>query len=679
MYRGGIVTAFKKWEIGTADKEAAKMLAEDVGADPFAAMIAVSRGICDPLEFELMLSNEPVLCEPRELADIGAAAEFLNAAVSENKKICVFGDYDCDGVTATAIMTDYLESRGADAVPYIPDRIDEGYGMSKEAVEKLSHDGINIIVTVDNGISCAEEIEYAKTLGIDVVVTDHHLPPEKLPEAVAVVDPHRADCRSAFKEVCGAQVAFKLICVMDDKEPEQMLYRYADLLTVALIGDVMPLINENRSIVKCGLGMMKSRPRTGISALINSAGIERESLNAGKISFGIVPRINTAGRMGSATRALELLKSDDMMSALRIAGELEKENALRQKTEKDIMDEAVLKIEQNKYQYNRVIVVDGVGWHMGVVGIVASRICEKYAKPAIVLSVDGDMAHGSGRSYDGFALFDAINACRDTLEKYGGHALAAGVSVKRERIDEFRKRINEYALKLPYIPPTLKLDLKINPAAMSIDMAYSVKTLEPFGFGNPAPQFALLGVTLERITELSGGKHLKLMFRKGETSFQALLFSVSLDKFCFNVGDLCDVAVMFDINYFKNNYTLSILVKAIKLSSDYPADLFDRISAYDDFISGYAVNSELLLPSREEIAAVYRATMGAPVSEKRLEYIFIENPGYAKTKTALKILEELGLIVFDGEKYTQKKVNEKTDLMNSSVYRLLKGGDSVDR
>ncbi|MBO7519326.1 MAG: DHH family phosphoesterase, partial [Clostridia bacterium] len=364
--------ALKKWEIGTPDRAAAKMLAEECGADPFAAMIAVSRGIDDPSEFELMLSNEPLLCEPRELADIEVAAAFLKTAAAEGKKIAVFGDYDCDGVTATAIMTDYLSGIGADVVTYIPDRTDEGYGMSKEAVAKLKSDNVQVIVTVDNGISCAEEIEYAKTLGIDVVVTDHHLPPEVLPDAVAVVDPHRRDCHSSFKEVCGAQVAFKLICVMEDKEPEQLLSRYGDLLAVAVIGDVMPLVNENRSIVKYGLEIIKNRPSVPLSAIMNSAGIDRSTLTALKISFGIVPRINTAGRMSSAYVALDLLRSTDMLAALKIAGTLEDLNALRQKTEKDILAEAIDTIEQNGFNHNRVIVVSGNNWHMGVIGIVAS-------------------------------------------------------------------------------------------------------------------------------------------------------------------------------------------------------------------------------------------------------------------------------------------------------------------
>lgn len=671
--------ALKKWDTGMPDKAAAIALAQECGTDPFAALIAVSRGIDDPSEFELMISGEPVLCEPRELSDITVAAEFLLSAVAENRKIAVFGDYDCDGVTATAIMTDYLESIGAAVTAYIPDRVDEGYGMSREAVLKLSKENVNVIVTVDNGISCAEEIEYAKTLGIDVVVTDHHLPPEKLPDAVAVVDPHRRDCRSSFKEVCGAQVAFKLICVMADKEPEQLLSRYGDLLAVAIMGDVMPLVSENRSIVKYGIEMIKSRPSVPLSAVMNSAGIDRSTLSASKISFGIVPRINTAGRMGSAYLALELLNSTDMLSALKIAGRLEDLNALRQKTEKEIFAQAVDIIEKNGYHHNRVIVVSGQNWHMGVIGIVASRICERYAKPAIVLSSAGDAAHGSGRSYEGFNLYESISACSDVLEKFGGHSLAAGVTVSPGRIDEFRKRINEFAVKREYCPPAVKLDFKLNPAAMSIDMAYAIRTLEPFGPGNPVPQFGIFGVELQRITELSGGKHLKLLFKKGDAAFQALLFSVSTDKFCFLPGDVCDIAVCLDVNVFRGESTLTVQIKAMRLSGEYEDSLFGEIAAFDDFISGYGANSEILLPSREEIAQIYRQVVSGPVNEKRLEYLCLNTVGYAKTHTALTVLCELGLAVFDKGVYYGTDKKEKTDLINSETYKKLKtGGDTVD-
>ena len=671
--------ALKKWEIGFPDKSAANALANECGADPFAALIAVSRGIDDPSEFELMLSREPVLCEPRELADISKAAEFLKAAVTSGEKIAVFGDYDCDGVTATAIMTDYLSGIGGNVIAYIPDRTDEGYGMSKEAVLKLSRENVRVIVTVDNGISCAQEIEYAKSLGIDVIVTDHHLPPEKLPDAVAVVDPHRRDCHSSFKEVCGAQVAFKLICVMEDKEPEQLLSRYGDLLAVAVIGDVMPLVNENRSIVKYGIEIIKNRPSVPLSAIMNSAGIDRSTLNASKISFGIVPRINTAGRMSSAYKALELLKSTDMLSALKIAGELEDLNALRQKTEKDILTEAIDIIEKNGYRHNRVIVVSGVGWHMGVIGIVASRICEKYAKPAIVLSSCGDTAHGSGRSYEGFCLYDAIYYCRDILDKFGGHSLAAGVTLKTEKADEFRTKINEYAVKGEYCPPAVKLDFKLNPAAMSIDMAYAIKTLEPFGLGNPVPQFGIFGVKLEHITELSGGKHLKLFFSKGDASFKALLFSVSADKFCFLPGDVCDIAVCLEENVFRGESTLSVQIKAIRLSAEYNDNLFADISAFDDFISGYNMDVKSLLPTREQIAQIYREIISSPVNEKRIEYLNINTVGYAKTHIALKVLCELGLVIFDSGVYYGAENKEKTELINSVTYKkLTDGGDTVD-
>ena len=670
--------AFKKWVLGSPDKSAANMLAEECGIDPFSALIVVSRGINDPSELDLMMSNEPVLCEPRELADISVAADFLKSAVAAGKKIAVFGDYDCDGVTATAIMTDYLAGIGADVMAYIPDRISEGYGMSKDAVLKLKDGGVEVIVTVDNGISCAEEIGFAKTLGIDVVVTDHHLPPETLPDAAAVVDPHRHDCRSSFKEVCGAQVAFKLICVMEDKEPEQLLYRYGDLLAVAVIGDVMPLVNENRSIVKYGIEIIKSKPRTGLSAIINCAGIDRSTLTASKISYGIVPRINTAGRMSSAYKALDLLKSTDMMSALKIAGELEDLNALRQKTEKDILSEAASSIEANGYAHNRVIVVSGKDWHMGVIGIVASRICEKYSKPAIVLSENGELAHGSGRSYEGFHLYGAIVSCADVLIKYGGHALAAGVTVGTDMIDEFRKRINEYACGFSYCPPAVNLDFKLNPAAMSIDMAYAVKRLEPFGLGNPVPQFGIFGVRLERITELSGGKHLKLMFKKGETSFQALLFSVSADKFCFAAGDICDIAVCLDINVFRGESMLSVQIKAMRLSGEYGDSLFSEVSAFDDFISGYNINREVLPVSREQIAKVYKEIVSSPVLEKRLEYTLLGEIGYAKTHIALKVLSELGLIIYENGVYYASEQKVKTDLINSVTYKALKGGDTGD-
>lgn len=660
----------KKWVVGSPDRETAKTLAEECNVDPFAALIAVGRGFDDAGELELLLSDEPILCDPMELADIKIAADYINESIAKGEKIAVFGDYDCDGVVATALLYDYLTSRQANVMAYIPDRIHEGYGMNCEAIDKLAAQGVSLIITVDNGISCVDEIAYADSLGIKTVVTDHHLPPEILPEAIAIVDPHRKDCPSAFKEICGAQVAFKLVCVLDDKEPEQLLPRYADILAVATIGDVMPLVNENRSIVKSGINKIKTSPNIGIASILNLAGIDRTAIDSSKISFGIVPRINAAGRMGSAYRAFELLVCDSAIDALKIAGPIDDDNVRRQQIEKDILKNAVKTIEENGYHYNRVIVISGEGWHFGVLGIVASRLCERYGKPTLVLSSEGGVAHGSGRSFSGFNLYNAINACSDVLIKYGGHELAAGISVSECNVDEFRRQINDFAATLPTAAPHLNIDLRLNPAGLSVDMAFAIKTLEPFGMGNPTPVFGIFGITLDKITPIGGGKHLKLLCRKNGNVFQALLFGVTAEQFCFETGDILDLAVVLDTNLYQGQYTLSVQVKAIKMSDTIDDDYFKSCQQYDDFISGNNTDFAAIFPDREEIGGIYKLIKANPIKAERLKYINTEI-GYAKTQVAVKILCELGLISLNSGILVNHDLQEKTDLMNSKTYREL--------
>lgn len=662
--------SIKKWVVGTPNREKAKALAEECNVDPFAALVAVGRGIDNEGELELMLSDEPVLCDPLELVDINIAADYINAEIEKGTKIAVFGDYDCDGVVATSILYDYLVGRGVDVVAYIPDRVDEGYGMNCSAVDKLAADGVGLIVTVDNGISCANEINYANSLGIKTIVTDHHLPPEELPNAVAVIDPHREDCPSTFKEICGAEVAFKLVCVLDDKEPEQMLYTYADLLAVATIGDVMPLVNENRSIVKAGIRKIKAASNTGIAAILNMAGIDRNTIDAGKISFGIVPRINAAGRMGSAYRAFQLLTTVNTMDALKLAGPIDDDNVRRQQIEKEILKQAVKKIEDCGYQHNRVIVVTGENWHFGVLGIVASRICERYGKPTLVLSCENGIAHGSGRSFSGFHLYDAINACSDILVKYGGHDLAAGVSVDIDKIDEFRQRINRYATTQKNAVPSLNIDFRLNPAGMSVDMAFAIKSLEPFGLGNPVPVFGIFDATLEKITAIGGGKHLKLLCRKNGNAFQSLLFGVTPEQFCFVVGDTIDLAVTLDVNMYQGQSNLSVLVKAIKLSGIEQDEYFESKQLFDDFVSGYATDFAAIFPQRLEVGNVYKNITANLISIERLENMHCDI-GYAKTQVAVKTLCELGLVSVNNGILVGHTTSEKNDLMNSITYKKL--------
>lgn len=660
----------KKWIVGNPDREKAKILAAECEIDPFAALIAVGRGIDNEGELELLISEEPVLCDPLELADIRKAADYINIAIRDGVKMAVFGDYDCDGVVATSLLYDYLVGRAADVIAYIPDRLDEGYGMNCDAVDKLAQQGVKLIITVDNGISCAKEIDYADSLGIKTVVTDHHLPPEELPNAVAVVDPHRADCPSSFKEICGAEVAFKLVCVLDDKEPEQMLPRYADILAVATIGDVMPLVNENRSIVKAGIRKIKSSSNIGIAAILNMAGVDRNTIDSGKISFGIVPRINAAGRMGSAYRAFEVLTAKSAMDALKIAGPIDDDNVRRQQIEKDIFKNAVEMIEQENYQYNRVIVVCGKDWHFGVLGIVASRICERYGKPTIVLSSEGGIAHGSGRSFAGFHLYDAINSCSEVLLKYGGHELAAGVSVSEENVDLFRQRINDYASTVEAAVPSLNIDFKLNPSGMSVDMAFAIKALEPFGMGNPTPIFGIFGATLEKITAIGGGKHIKLLCRKDGNAFQALLFGVAPQQFNFISGDKLDLAVTLDTNLYQGQYTLSVQVKAVKMSDVDQDEYFADKIKYDDFISGRDTDFSDIFPDRAEVGSVYKMITSSPQNVKRLKSINTEN-GYAKTQIAISTLCELGLISENNGILVGNNPGQKTDLLNSKTYKKL--------
>ncbi len=667
---GGDSVSFKKWVVGSPDREFAKLASEELDIDPFTALIAGARGINDITELEYFLTNEPVLSDINTLVDINKAADAINEAIESKLKIAIFGDYDCDGVMATAIMYKYLVSRGADVITYIPDRISEGYGMNIKAIDSLKESGAEFIITVDNGISSNEEIAYAANLGIITVVTDHHIPAEVLPDAAAVVDPHRTDDFSEFKDICGAQVAFKVICAVENKEPEELLNEYADLLTVAIIGDFMPMINENRSIVKTGINLIKQNHNVGLSAILSVAGIDKNFLDSSKISFGIAPRLNAAGRMGSAKRALDIVLCNNISSAISLANEIESENSLRQKEEKTIFENIISTIEKNGYNFDRVIVADGLNLHLGVIGIVAARICEKYGKPALVLSTDGAMAHGSGRSFSGFNLFDAIKNSSRYLEKFGGHELAAGISLKQENIDNFRKAINDYAFNISYATPTLDLDFKINPSALSVDMVYASKSLEPFGNQNKTPLYGIFGVELKKIASIGGGKHLKLLFSKNNVTFEAVLFGTTLDAFCFDVGNVLDIAVALDINNYRNETYLSVIIRAIRPNGIDEDKLFNDLYETDRYFSNHGIVKKVLLPSRDDVGQIYRYITVLNPSKNKIIYHFLSDIGYAKTVISLTVLSELNLIEFKGNKYICIS-KEKTDLNNSHTYKII--------
>lgn len=667
----------KKWVVKDINRTLAKQLATECDVEPILALIATARGYCDPADLEQFLSDEPCFSDIYSLADIMHAADIVNMSIEAGDKITIYGDYDCDGVTATAILYTYLKSRNADVDFYIPDRSQEGYGMNCNAVKQIHNNGTKLIITVDNGIACFDEIDLANELGMTVVVTDHHLPGNQLPNAAAVVDPYRNDCPSEFKTVCGAQVAFMLVCAIEGKEPEELLPYYADILSVAVIADVMPLIYENRSIIKYGINKLKTAPLTGFSALLNVSGVKINDVTSEKVAFSICPRLNAAGRMGSAKLAVDLLCETNMLNALKIANQIDEMNATRQQTEKQIFKEAIEQIEKHGYNNDRVIVVYGDNWHHGVVGIVASRICERYGAPCIVLSRDGDIAHGSGRSYDGFSLFEAVNSTKELLLKFGGHALACGLSIETDKIDEFRDCINNYAYKFDYVVPVLSLDCKLNPSALTVDLTESLKQLQPYGFQNQMPVFGVFGVTLQRITPLSNNKHLKLLFTKDKTSFQAIMFSATTDTFCFNIGDVLDLAVTADTNHYNGNFTVSIQIKDIRISNVDEDKLFEDINNYKLFRKNLPFNAVDITPTRAEIGEIYRYIGANGELAEKIIYKFMTTLNYGKTSIALDILNDLGLVTLKAGKYYKTPNAQKTDLFNSEIYKkLLKEGEN---
>ncbi len=666
----------KKWEIANIDKELAKELSEECDIDPFVAMIAASRGYDDPSVLDEFISDDLIFPDPYELTDIGKAAECINDAIENDELIAVYGDYDCDGVTATALLYSYLTGSGARVICRIPDRFSEGYGMNKDGIRELFQKGVSLIVTVDNGICCNEEIDLANELGVKVVVTDHHLPQEVLPNAVAVVDPHRVDDFSEFKDICGVGVAFNLICALEGTSPEELIEEYGDLVAIGTIGDVMPLVGVNRSFVKAGLNIIKSEKRLGVSALIKVSGLNNAAFSASRVSFGLVPRINAAGRMGSAERAFRLLVTDDGEEALILAEEIAADNSKRQQIEKEIFDEAQKIIDSTGFYRDRVIVVAGENWHHGIVGIVASRICEHYGKPAIVLSFDGEIAHGSGRSIEGFSLYDCINSAREYTEKFGGHALAAGLTLKKDNIDVFRSAVNEYARNGENVVQVLKLDCKLNPAALSLDLVEALDVLQPYGTGNNTPVFGIFGVTLEKFASVAGGKHTKLSFAKGPVSFQAMLFSCGEGAFPFKSGDLLDLAVGLDSNVYNGKEYLSIIIKDYRLAGVNDSSLAKEIADYDDFNSLIPADYGRIAPTREECGLVYKFLSREKISVISAQQRFMNELGLAKVKIIIDVFEELGLIeIIKGETdyIAVKNLGSKVNLDDSSVLRRVRG------
>ena len=561
----------RKWEVRPLDKERAAAFAQTYGVPFFLAMLMNIRGLDDAAHLREFLGEGEPLSDPFLLKDMDKAAARITRAVDNMEKIAVYGDYDADGVTSTAMLYSYLETRGADVIFYIPQREGEGYGMNMGAVEYLKEQGVSLIVTVDNGISSVQEVARANELGIDVVVTDHHRPQEILPDAVAVVDAYRPDDTSPYKHFSGVGIAFKLLMALEDGagDVEDLLEAYSDLAAIGTIGDIVPLTGENRTLIRAGLERLSQSDRPGVQALLENAGIAGKALTSTNVAFTLVPRINATGRMGAPERAVRLLISGYEEEAEVLSEEICADNEERRRVEAEIAEAAFADIEAKGYMKDRVVVVDGENWHHGVIGIVASRVTERCGKPCMIISRGETEAKGSGRSIEGFSLFEAICACGDLLIKFGGHPMAAGITLKPENIEAFRKRINQYAAEhFPQMPTqTVTLDCKLNPAALSVSMAQSLTQLEPFGNGNPQPVFGLFNMELSNVTPVGGGGHLRLTLEKNGAVITAMRFNTKPEELPYHIGDKIDLAVQLEAREFRGQPSLTVIVRDMKFAA----------------------------------------------------------------------------------------------------------------
>ncbi len=674
----------KLWQISEQPDAAIASLVSGLGVQPLTARLLYDRGYETPEEAGPFIRKETgIFHDPFLLRDMDRAVARIEEAITAGEKITVYGDYDVDGVTSTTILYQYLRDRGADIAYYIPGRLEEGYGLSCGAVERLREDGTRLIITVDTGVTAVAEAEQIAACGMELVVTDHHACREVLPQCAAVVNPRRPDCPYPFKDLAGVGVVFKLLCALETgpeadtrtkmEATRRICLAYADYTAIGTVADVMPLRDENRLIVNVGLAMLSSTEKPGLQALIERASAPKDGetrsrypkkrkINSAFIGFTIAPRINAAGRIARADRAVELFLTDSPLLADRIAGELCDANRERQETENRIAAEIFARIEEKERpEEDFVIVASGEGWHHGVIGIVASRITEKYHKPSIVISFEGDVGKGSGRSIPGFHLVGGISACEDLLVTYGGHAQAAGLTVTRDNLEAFTRRINDLARRAfgGVIPiPCLQVDARVQFSDLTLRAAEELFLLEPCGVGNPAPRFVLQNAHIREVTALSGGKHTRLTVcdARGEISRQALLFGTPTEAFPLRTGDCADLVFGMDINEFGGQRTVQLMVEDIRPAEGCTTALERQYTAYRLCKSGAAPLTEDahapcdMVPDRDACKAVYLVLRTLtdngrhPASVSPLVLSVRAEEGLCRTCLILDILQEAGLI-----------------------------------
>lgn len=706
----------KRWNLrnipGDVEREKEILrLAEETGYSPVMCRLLYSRGYTSADAVDVFLrAGETLLHDPFLMCDMERAVARISEAVEKKERIAVYGDYDVDGVTSVTLLTLYLRELGAETEYYIPSRTGEGYGLTASAMDQLAEHGVKLMITVDTGITAVAEVEYAKGKGIETVVTDHHTCCSELPRAVAVINPHRPDDGYPFKDLAGVGVVFKLIDAMERcrsrknqvsemQGTARICKRYLDLVAVGTIADVMPVVDENRLIVKEGLRLLERNCRPGFAALMEVAAGDankKRKINSSYIGFTIAPRINAAGRVSTATIAVRLLLSEDMQEASEIAKELCDLNTVRQVEENRIAEEAYRQVEKEfDPKRDRVLVLSDDHWMQGIIGIVSSRVTERYGLPSILISFDGstrgypcldDVGKGSGRSIHGMNLVEALGSCSDLLERYGGHELAAGLSVRRCNLDELRRRLNEYAencLKPEDMILSIEADCEVEAADLTMDLASEIDRMEPFGIANPVPLFVLRDAHVLRVTPMGNGKHVRLNLEKDGCQLTAVWFNISPSGIGFDIGSDVDLVFQLNVNEYLGNSTLQLVLQDARLSDAAGERERSERERYEAIKAGATFGKEEdVLPTRDDIALVftvlrreYRA--GRTVFPIRRILPLVDGIHYIKLKFIIHVMQELsvcGITETEEDTYVFDFCfrAEKTNIEKSSVLRKLR-------
>lgn len=669
---------YRPWQLNRADPAGEQALA-GAGCGTLLARVLAARGIGDPKAAAALLGEGTPLSDPYLLKDMDKAVARIRRAVEEEEPIVIFGDYDVDGVCATAILYDYLANLGAQVRCKLPTRSGGGYGINRDTLRALAGKGYTLVVTVDNGISAVEEAACARELGIDLVITDHHLPPDPLPDAVAVVDPQRADDESPFKELCGAGVAFKLVAALEECDPAELLDMYGDLAALGTVADVMPLVGENRTLVREGLSLLQDTVRPGLQALLEAAGCAGRPVTAETVGFSLAPRLNAAGRMDNAAVALKLLLCGSEEQAAGIAARLSEINTERQQTEQQLFAAAQAQLAAAPERaHDRVIVVAGEGWHPGVIGIVASRLMERYGRPVIVISLQDGEGRGSGRAPGTFNLHGALAACAGCLVRYGGHAAAAGLLIEPGRIEEFRRAVNDWAARACPVPQAvpLTLDAAVELRELTVPAVQALDRLAPFGRGNPVPLLLVQNAQIDGIWPLGAEKrHTRLRLRQGNASCFVSLFGTPPEQFAYPVGASVDAAVEVGIFNGRSGPMVSAHLKGIR-----PAGLgngpSEQAALFEAFCAGAALTpaqAAEFLPERADTVALYKRIRGGSVFAGDLQPVFAAQGAgrTGRTLASLTALEQLGLIEQRQGRWLPVAAAQKQDLAAAPVLRRL--------